>query len=217
MEQVATQLTEQLDRWKRAVEQEARFAREASHELRTPLAALGGAAELAEAAADDPERVRDLARRMREANDQMQELVSVFLQLGRARTDRADEEWALDEVLFDAIDRLKRQYPEAGELAAELREPGTARGPRALVFAVLRNLLENALTHGVAKTVRIRLSGNTLQVDNEAAADAGSRGHGFGVSIVQRICADRGWRFELAREGIQARATVEFLDEGAAT
>jgi signal transduction histidine kinase len=85
-----------------------------------------------------------------------------------------------------------------------------AEGPAPIVATVVRNLVGNALAHGDGQ-VTVRLLRGELVVENRAPSgrDGEHAGFGFGLSIVEDLCARFGWTLELVIEDA-ARARVRF-------
>jgi len=207
----------------RALENERRFTADASHELRTPLAALKAQAQVALAATDVAERQHAL-NQILVGCDRATHLLSQLLTLARldAGTGQPMTEFALrplaEDVLADA----------AGEAISRRCElvlgDGDARvcGDAALLRALLRNLVDNALRHGAATQVEIGIAAHggdaVLSVSDDGkgipaadidavqqrfrrGAEADSRGSGLGLSIVKRIV-------ELHRGKLEIRSPV---------
>jgi len=203
----------------RALENERRFTADASHELRTPLAALKAQAQVALAATDAGERQHAL-NQILAGCDRATHLLTQLLTLARldAGTGQATTQLALrplaEGVLADA----------AGEAIARRCElvlgDGDARvcGDAALLQAMLRNLVDNALRHGAATLIEIGISGQggdaVLSVSDDGkgipaleldavqqrfrrGAGAGATGSGLGLSIVRRIVELHGGRLEI--------------------
>ncbi|HKX94483.1 MAG TPA: ATP-binding protein [Methylibium sp.] len=218
-----------FERVRDTIEHERRFTADAAHELRTPLAALQAQWDAARLAGTAPDA------KIGEGLARLARLVSQLLAL--ARLDHAAPalvaiDWralvgqAVDEVL-PLADR--RQVELACEWPADGAAPLPLRGDPALLAALLRNLLDNALRHAPAgSTVTLRLGADAIEVLDEGPGVApehlarlGDRffrppgeaesGSGLGLSIVQRIAALHGlraeWRNRSERSGFAVRVT----------
>ena len=206
----------------RALENERRFTADASHELRTPLAALKAQAQVALAAADGSER-RHALEQIVLGCDRASHLVTQLLTLARldAGGGTATQALALrpiaEEVLAGA----------AGEAIAGACElvlgEGDARvkGDPALLRALLRNLVDNALRHAGATQIELAITesgtraaltvtdnGRGIAADERdrvmqrfyriASADSSaSLGSGLGLSIVKRIVELHGGQMQI--------------------
>ncbi len=203
-----------LGRIKESLESERRFTSHAAHELRTPIAAIRAQAEVARATADPAQRTIAL-RHVIEACDRAGRLMDQLLLLARAdevdvelSRARCDLRLVAERLLAELAPAAMR---EAITLALEARGPFVVSGDAALLEAVLRNLVDNAIRHGGTGThvtvvlttdahggvVAVEDSGSGVaEADMERlgqrfhrAADAGADGSGLGLSIVGRIVA----------------------------
>ena len=211
-------LVERLDqlfaRIKDSLESERRFTSHAAHELRTPIAAIRAQAEVARGTAD-PALHTTALQHVIEACDRAGRLMDQLLLLARA--DEADVESSgvrcdlrlvAERLLAELAPAAMR---EAITLDLEARGPIVVSGDAALLEAVLRNLVDNAIRHGGSGTdvgvsltadahgvvVAVEDSGSGVaDADLERlgqrfhrAADARVDGSGLGLSIVARIVA----------------------------
>lgn len=205
-----------LARIERTLERERRFTADAAHELRTPLAAMQAQWDAARLGAALPavpavDKVGDgLARLSR--------LVTQLLALSRlddpgalGPPQRIDWQALAATVLDELLPLADRRHVElAVESAPGLPGPLPLAGDAALLGALLRNLLDNALRHAPAgSTVTLRLGSEQLEVLDEGPgvppehlprlgdrffrpAGEAEPGSGLGLSIVQRIAALHG-------------------------
>jgi two-component system sensor histidine kinase QseC len=198
-----------------SIDSERRFTSHAAHELRTPVAALRAQAEVALHARDRAVREAALQRCI-EGCDRTARLVSQMLLLARA-----EELSALPNVVPCRLEQVAQSV--LADLAPQAHSRGCAlaldtvgecivQGDPALLYAMLRNLVDNALRHGGTEVgvslqtsdreVLLQVGDNGPGVPNEALARLGQRffradatsgaGSGLGLSIVQRIAALHG-------------------------
>jgi two-component system sensor histidine kinase QseC len=202
------------------LEHERRFTADAAHELRTPLAALQAQWDAArlDGGSADAKIGEGLARLTR--------LVSQLLALARldhaATTTPVAIDWhaVVGEALDEVLPLADRQRVElACEWPADGAAPLPLQGDPALLAALLRNLLDNALRHAPAgSAVTLRLAADAVEVLDdgpgvapEHLARLGDRffrppgeagpGSGLGLSIVQRIAALHGLQVVWANRG----------------
>jgi two-component system sensor histidine kinase QseC len=210
LQPLVRRLDELFLRIRDSLDSERRFTSHAAHELRTPVAALRAQAEVAAGARDPSVREAALAHCI-EACDHMTRLVSQLLLLARA-----DELSTLVDMRPCRLDLIAQSVlavvaPEAGHanVALALDVPGeyTVRGDAALLEALVRNLVDNAVRHGSGEA-RVTLGadsrGMVLSVEDDGpgvsaevmsqlgrrfyrAPDARGTGSGLGLSIVARI------------------------------
>ncbi len=127
------------------------FAVNVSHELKTPVGAISLLAETLDAAADDPEAVRDFSARIGMEATRLAALVADIIEISRLQTHDPLHDVArvpLDRVVAEAVDR-------AGTVAAgkgvrlQLGPPSGAAvwGDHAQLVNAVRNLVDNAVTY----------------------------------------------------------------------
>jgi two-component system sensor histidine kinase QseC len=209
---LAERLEELLLRVRDSLDSERRFTSHAAHELRTPVAALRAQAEVALATKDPA--VRDSAlHHCIEACDRMTRLVVQLLQL--ARTDETGSIAAATSCELRAIaervlaDCAPAAMTEGTTVSLDARDGGLVMGDQALLEAMVRNLVDNALRHGGSRgQVRVGLARANdeirLTVEDAGpgvppdtlerlgrrfyrAGEATGAGSGLGLSIVKRI------------------------------
>lgn len=214
------------------VERERTFTRDASHELRTPLAVLKGSLDLLQRSEARPSGDADALMRMRRTVADMEALIETLLLLAREdEVSTPSEPVAVNDVVTHELELLGQLAHRSGNQLkvtenAALRIPA----PRKAVGILVSNLLRNALSYtrdGVVEVevhergVRIKDTGIGMSDDDldrvfepffradsarETDAERGSSGHGLGLSIVRRLCAQYGWK--LGVESAPGHGTV---------
>ncbi|MFP5430381.1 MAG: ATP-binding protein [Gammaproteobacteria bacterium] len=170
---VVSELNHLLQRVADSLEHERRFLADAAHELRTPLAVLKLQAENVLAAGASPEQ-RVHLERLVSGVDRSTRVVEQLLLLARLDANAVPltiQTVALDELVRDTLAQLapladaRRQ-----ELGLSYNGPALAvAGEPALLGALLRNLIENALRHTpeggeVDVSLRTEHGNTTLQI-----------------------------------------------------
>lgn len=204
-----------LDRMADAFAAERRFTENAAHELRTPLAVLSLRLQRAKqssvgpATLDWPAIDRDLA--------QMNRLVSQLLDLarkenaGRAHDGAAGETVNLSRLAREACAMvLPMAEQQCRALTIAIPDMLPVRGHGDDLRDALRNLLENAVTHGagtIAVTGQAAAGSATLSVSDEGPGiphgeeqavferfhkDGRSTGTGLGLAIVREVVRAHG-------------------------
>ncbi|MBP7002760.1 HAMP domain-containing sensor histidine kinase [Amaricoccus sp.] len=195
-----------LDRLRRTLDAERGFSANAAHELRTPVAgAIAEAQLLADDLPDGP--AQDRLARIERSLKRVGRLSEKLLDLARAEATAYRLEGRVDLVpaLRLVLDEF-RAAPIDLEPAAPRME---GRIDRDAFAVVARNLIENALRHGLAdERVRVRVEDAALVVTNGGpAVDAGSietlterfrhgaaasAGSGLGLAIADTIARRSG-------------------------
>jgi len=223
-------------RYQTAVSRERELASELAHELRTPLASLTLQAHALRETTTGPAHNALLVQLERDALRAGQVLSNL---LALARASRTELVEAMQEVGLDAIARA--EFAEFGQAALDsghelaLVSPGpfVIPGHPVLLGLVLRNLIENALSHtptGTSIEVQLDPQARWLQVCDTAVHNAGqpgtpavsashhhSLGLGSGHRVVEKIAAIHNARFEeaLAPTGFSRCYRVVFRESSA--
>lgn len=221
----------------RAFDRERRFTSDAAHELRTPLAALRAQLDVARLEQATPEAQLESIKRAAHAARNMQHLVTQLLLLSRldvsAHLDRAPV--MLDEIAQRlCADLAPEAVRKSIEFSLDAEPAPLANGNQELLYALLRNLVDNAIRYTpnggeialrVGKTsqgIIVEVSDSGPGVSTEDIQWLGQRfrrfspsqaeGVGLGLSIVSRIAdlhrASVAYAQDPARGGL--RVTVRF-------
>jgi two-component system OmpR family sensor kinase len=217
---IAEDINRLLARLESVISAERGFAANSAHELRTPVAAaIAQSQRLAAELAGTPHlaRVEQIIAALR----RLAQLAEKLLQLSRAESGVAASGDVVDllPVVELIVTELGRQPRAAGRLVLHDDSPGLGKYRAAIdidAFAiVLRNLLDNALAHGVpGSPVEVSIdSAGRLHVVNDGpvlpAADlerlsqrfvrgkSVAPGFGLGLAIVEMILQQAGGNLEL--------------------
>lgn len=233
---VATTLNTLLDRLSAAFDAERSFAANAAHELRTPLAGAIAQAQRLQSEATDP-AVQTRATEIEGTLKRLTRLSERLMQLARAEGGRlrTDTPGDLRPVLQVVADDMARG-DDKKRLVLTLPETAVLSDLDPDAFAIIvRNLLENALRHGVeGAAVTISLSADgMLQVENDGPAvmpqalenlttrfarSGPHAGSGLGLAIVAAIAERTGSALQITsprennRDGFQVRFHVPMQD-----
>lgn len=206
-----------LERIQSGFEAERSFASNAAHEMRTPLAGAIAQAQRLQAESKDGTviaRAGDIEASLKRLSRYGEKL----MQLARAEGARLRTDTPIDvrPVVQIVLEDFTRRIGE-GRLSLDLPAAPVLSDldPDALGI-VLRNLVENALTHGAENgAIEVQLSSDRrLSVSNEGAnlseealerlsqrfmrGDGAGNGSGLGLSIVQIIAERSGAEFKLS-------------------
>jgi two-component system sensor histidine kinase VicK len=199
-------VAQDLSEGRRLEEAQQKFLARAAHQLRTPLSAITFAAELLVTKGDDPVARRRFLEHILTAAERMRRLSDSLLKLARVG-------WGTREPELEPVD-LSEVAHVAAEVAKPLAESAgldvTVEGSSARVVADLALLEEallipitNAIQHSEpGKTVRLRLSGASVTVEDRAGGIAEEdlphlferfytgRGSSGGTGLGLPICKD---------------------------
>jgi signal transduction histidine kinase len=208
---LARTMNSMLDRLEETSLRQRRFVSDASHELRSPVAAIRAQVEVAMRrgdAADWPE----VARRVLDEDERLEQAVTELLELARAEEGAAIDqvEVDLDEVVLEEATRVRRVPVDTSGVSA-----GRVLGSEAQLARVVRNLLDNACRHAASKVAvtlgtrdgsvwlavdddgpgipvedRARVFDRFTRLDEGRARDVG--GVGLGLSMVHAIVERHG-------------------------
>jgi signal transduction histidine kinase len=196
------------------VARENYFTADVSHELRTPLAIVQGTVEVLEHDKMLSDKQRERVERIKRAAQDMIDLSSALLLLGREYRPAADvPPCYVSDVVDDCVDKhghLIKNRPIRLEL--ELIDEPYLFVERPLLEVVIGNLLRNAFFNTQAGVVTLRLEAQRLVIKDtgfgmseEVLAriferhfkGATSTGAGVGMSLVKRICDRYGWQIAI--------------------
>jgi signal transduction histidine kinase len=165
IQQIAISYNDMIDRLKKSFDLQRNFVHHASHELRTPLASMLSQTEAALNKDGDVTQLRNTLKSLKEDQEDMIELTNSLLLLSQYEKLRFSEEWGLlrvDEVLYDAMNALKKIYPDAKLTLSFKTEPETAddmliKGNESLLRSAFFNLLKNGYAYSADKAVGVVL------------------------------------------------------------
>ncbi len=182
---------------------ETDFTRDISHELRTPATVLKMVLNRLEPAV---ELDKDSLVKLKHAAQQMEQTIHALLALAREESLQQQDLCLLEEIECCLVNNpaLMRQH----ELQLQLQISANYRikANKNLLHILLNNIINNALTHGSARQIKISLTGDTLTIANPMEDECpdnlfvpgvkrySSSGIGQGLHIVNRICQRNQWQ-----------------------
>src|SRR6185369_13228269 len=148
-----------------SLEMQRRFVADASHELRTPLTSLQTNIDVLRGdIALEPEQRRKLLDDLHRESQEMRGLIAGLLELAQGGAQAEKEEFQLDEVVEDVVERARTRFPDVSWQTDGL-EPTVVDGYRDRMERAVWNLLENAgKWSGEGGLVEVSLAGGELQV-----------------------------------------------------
>jgi two-component system sensor histidine kinase MprB len=217
-----------------SLETQRRFVADASHELRTPLTSLQTNIDVLRGDIElDPEQRRRLLDDLHRESQEMRGLIGGLLELAQGRAQAEKQEFQLDEVVEDALERARTRFPEVSWEPDRL-DPTIVDGYRDRMERAVWNLLENAgKWSGDGGSVEVSLAGGELQVRDHgpgfadedrplvfdrfyrSAAARSMPGAGLGLAIVREVAEAHGGTVE-AENARGGGALVRLSLDGAA-
>lgn len=211
MDREVLAIAEALDRYddqrNAALERERNFTADISHELRTPLTRIRTDAELLAGIPDLATAARKRADSITATVDQIHQLAASLLLLARETSPTLIEAVAVRDAIDEVWRALRAQHGGGTHLDNRVPADAHIKGDPALLNAVLRNILDNALRHAPDGIIVCTLSGTRLAIHDDGpgfAADElpdvfarrrgqSSGGHGLGLAIVRHVAQASGW------------------------
>jgi two-component system, OmpR family, sensor histidine kinase TctE len=213
------------------------FVADAAHQIRTPLAALEGQVELLANHADvasDP-RLERIRIRTRELSRLANQLLSHAMVAHRGRTVQRVA-LNLTELVRRAVDQAVPDISER-ETIVTFRSPSSAvtlTGDPIAISEGVKNIVDNALRHGVASAVQVTVTEDrdSASVDVEddgpgipesewprvikrfGSPSGAGAGSGLGLSIASEVALSHGGGLRLAKTETGFHVTLTFSKDG---
>ncbi|WP_083928325.1 histidine kinase dimerization/phospho-acceptor domain-containing protein [Marinobacterium rhizophilum] len=207
---MSRQFASLLERVSAFIQRERDFTRFASHELRSPVMVIRSSADLLrERMPADSLNGRAL-QRIDAATTRMSQLIEAFLWLGReskAGTTTIDQAG-----LKTVIEERLGTHPDLQARVSSLAlSPCSWPIPPFILSVIIDNLLRNALLHG-SGDIDISNDADSLLIRNRIGdmAPAAQDSHGYGLIIVEQLCAQANCRFVLEHGAQQFSARLIF-------
>jgi signal transduction histidine kinase len=194
-------------RLRESLARERDFLADCSHELRTPVATLKGAVALLQTSKDDSARERYFGRIERSV-DRMERLIEIFLMVAREGRHRMPTQ-AVDAagVVAEVVDEIRALYPTHPlRIQLFVDHAVTVVCHREVLAVLCHNLIGNAFTHLPGGELCVRVDSiegeGRLRVEDDGPglpefrdiAVASAPGHGYGLTLVERLCHTHHWR-----------------------
>jgi signal transduction histidine kinase len=223
-----------LGRLRDALRRERLFTADVSHELRTPLMILNSSCELLQADPKVDSRSQQAITRMARASLGMSQLIETFLVLARAQSDGSGRLCSVTAIADEVVETWRRPIEEKG-LVLDYRRDASCSQLRnhTFLYSVMSNLLRNAWHYTDSGFIRLTLLADGFKVEDSGIGipeekrlamfqpfvrgnEQRGEGLGLGLSLVQRICQNQGWKVgltSLVPEGCCFRVELDRVDE----
>ncbi len=217
LSQLAQTFNNMLSRLEGGVKMQKDFIANASHEMRTPLTAITGQIEVALMKKRNNEKYLEVLQSVLDDIRNLNRTSNRLLLLAQANTENLQldrEEIRIDELLWQCREELCKLHPEFSitiriHLDFENEETLMITGNALLLKTAISNLMENGCKYSENKKIMVSLScekkvlilrfedkgigipekdlPHIFQPFFRASNSGASRGHGIGLSLVQRI------------------------------
>lgn len=194
------------------INREREFTGDVSHELRTPLTILKGNVQLCQARYGQSKALDRIANTI----EDMQLLVDTLLAIARNNTSTLTAEYLpLSPLIQDLVSDLEPfNRSQEIEIFVQVETPDSAKMIYpSMTKMVLSNILRNALNYSQGTKIHIIQRQNSVVIaDNgigitmpddlkvqqlSSQLQLTPKGHGIGLQLVRKLCAQLGWRVEL--------------------
>lgn len=214
MQRIAAGTLATVRREREAIEHRHRFLRFASHELRTPLAIASANTELLARHGVNVDGVDALAR-LEEALKNMNSLTDALLWLGRGEAPLPEPEPVNLLYLVNKIIEENSNLAIANNVTVEVVEvfSESVVQPRVLLVILCSNLISNAIRYTRDGRVEIRISADTIEIENcgkQLGEKVGGSGHGLGLQLVAWVVERADWQWDEDGDEKFRRHRVDF-------
>jgi signal transduction histidine kinase len=214
--QIAKSYNAMIERMKKAFDYQKSFVSHASHELRTPLAIMLSQTEAALNNQLSSTELKTVLQSLKEDQQDIIELTNSLLILSQYEKISATDNLEIvriDDVIYECMEDIKKAFPDViinfnfNDILAE--EYLYIDANKSLLVSAIRNLIKNGYQYSLDKQISIELSANEDKIEvvfenngeqvREDQQDKlfipffradnidKQKGHGLGLSIVQRI------------------------------
>ena len=214
MQSIAEGTLATVRRERDAIEHRHRFLRFASHEFRTPLAIASANIELLARYGVDADGMDALAR-LEDALLSMNSLTNALLWLGRGEAPLPDPEHVNLLCLVNDIIKDHSTQATSNNVTVEIVEAFDTDivQPRVLLVILCSNLISNAIRYTRDGRVDIRISADTIVIENRGnnlGDMVGGSGHGLGLQLVAWVVERADWHWEEDGDELFRRHRVRF-------
>jgi signal transduction histidine kinase len=208
---MSRQFASLLERVSDFIQRERDFTRFSSHELRSPVMVIRSSADLLRETLPADNLSQRALKRIDDATTRMSQLIEAFLWLGRENKTRSTA--PVNQAGLKAVieERLGTHPDLRARVTSLALAPCSWPVPSFILSVIIDNLLRNALVHG-SGDIAISNDSDSLLIQNpigDTPPDARDS-HGYGLMIVEQLCAQANCRFELEQTPEQFSAKLIF-------
>ena len=226
---VQTSLKEQLQLQhaeRKRLKQQEYFLSSLSHELKTPLAIISAATSLMAKRNELNEKDQNALNKLIKATKKMQQLTQILLQLWRQQPSRQGvDKFSLANIVEQAIMECQQHFSEQKiHFNVTLIASENCLGLKSLAMIVIDNLIRNACQYSNTAEVIIVIDRCKLFVSNQyneqyineplmldaVVAQEQMYGFGLGLYLVDKICNQQSWLFNVNMTENEFNAQINF-------
>ena len=181
------------------IKREQTFTRYVSHELRTPMTVITGSLSILRR--NNEPNIQKQVARIKASVAEMEQLTATFLLLARDKANNST--LVVDEAcISDIVDKFATQINNNQvQFSWQLKQTFPMHVEPQLFFAVIQNLLINAINCSVNGKVSLFVSEQSIEVIDTGVGlndkPRGYEGFGIGLQLVNDICQKYQWQFSL--------------------
>jgi len=219
-------------RIKEFIRRENQFTRDCSHELRTPVTVIKGAVELLKMSQSSTDtKTEKLVNRIDRSSRDMETTVESLLWLARETGNGGQTAIAeLKPVIENAIEQNKHLLTgKEVETKLKIEATPTIKAPVGVAMIAISNLIRNACQFTSKGSITITLLKDRVEVEDTgtgissdqlgrvrdpSVSGNASQGFGFGLDIVNRLCAKFGWSLIIdSEQGKGTKSSIVFTKQ----
>lgn len=185
------------------VKRERDFLTSLSHELRTPIAVISAAVSLLKKRDQLSEKDMLIVGKLARANGNMKTMTNTLLHVWRRQKSVNQKEMASLVAIFEQVlDEQKQINEGACELSIDIRQEQRFELDTNLIEMTFINLLRNAFQYAEGGEITVVIDNNRFSITNQYDHENrqmtnDSYGFGFGLYLVETICAQENWLFNV--------------------
>ncbi|QQR93872.1 HAMP domain-containing histidine kinase [bacterium] len=193
---------------KKNVENQKKFLKFASHELRTPITAINLISE-----SEDSSKMQSI----KEESEKLENLTNKYLELLTNENKTETEDIYLHDFINYVLKDFSRTIQERSLNIENLVQTDfLINANRTSLYAVLRNMLENAVKYNMQNgflRITLELELVILRIENSIGENTTSiKGYGVGTEIIKYHCGLRNWKYISQNEKKSALSYIQKIN-----
>ena len=200
---------------KQRLKQEKDFLTSLSHELRTPIAVITAAVALLKKRNALSDKDQEVVNKLAKANNNMGLMTKTLLQVWRKQNlDTKPASVLLHKQVERIVSENAEHFPRQAKFELVVEAEQELMLNASLVELTLDNLLRNASQYSTGGLVACSVTGNKVVVCNKynkaQQHEGETYGYGFGLYLVDKICEQQKWLFDVNSDEDFFTVTIQF-------